>query len=150
MYPSLKKAVQLATLPASIPDPAPILSRRWNHGSAYIHDGVNENPAEVLRGQVSQAQADLDELQQMISRAKQLCNRAESKPFVERGWNAQVTAEEAAEIRRSRASLDEFTAALPETFQAMIAAVEKLNLELGEHFAGDVLNERKKRKKGGE
>jgi hypothetical protein len=148
-FESMKKAAQIAAVTmssAAIPQVAPI-SRWCNASKAYVPTpgSATENPAERLRAEVSQAQSDLDEIQSLISRAKQLCNNAERKPFVERGWTTTVTPEESAEIRRCRTSLDAFAAVLPAAFQAMISAVEKLNLELGEHFAGDVTRERNRR-----
>src|SRR5271156_1491537 len=127
MYGNLKKPTLAAqsTMTSAVPTVLPI-SRWCNASKAYVPSpgSATENPAERLRAEVGQAQSDLDEIQSLISRAKQLCNNAERAPFVARGWTTTVTPEESAEIRRCRASLDAFAAVLPAAFQAMISAVE--------------------------
>ena len=148
MYEAMKKAASIALPTMAATPQVPFVAKLCNASRAYVPapGSATENPSERLRAEASQAQADLDEIQSLISRAKQLCNNAERKPFVERGWTATPTPEEAAEIRRCRESLDAFTAVLPTAFRAMIDAVERMNLQLGEHFAGDVTREKKNRR----
>jgi hypothetical protein len=133
-YEAMKKASQIAAVTMSspaIPVIAPIV-RVCNAPKAYVPaaGGVTENPVEKLRVEFDQAVADLRELEGLIGRAKALCNLAEMAPYRAGNWNARPTPEEAAEIRRTRKALEDFSACLPATFKTMEQKLERFNLAL--------------------
>lgn len=138
MYESMKKAAAMAApTMAATPVVAPIgnrAGRRFYSGDEYVHTGPLENPSEKLRGEVAQAQSDLDELRHLISRAKALCDRAERAPYQGGDWSATPTPEQKREIARARKALEDFSSLLPSTFKTWIDRLEKFNVQLRENL----------------